>query len=140
MSETSCTPDLHSLEIPMDRCTRAFWDASAQGKLLLPRCTACQHFRWPPGPFCPHCQSQLTDWVAPGVARIYTYTIIRQQRPDADSSIHVPALVEFPEADGVRILASIVATELSAIRIGAELTVGWAPAVNATVPVFSVAE
>jgi uncharacterized OB-fold protein len=129
MPLVSTAPDLTTLDIPMDVWTQPFWDGTAEKKLQVPRCSACARFRWPPGPFCPHCQSQQTDWVPPGIARIYSFTIV---------SDRVPALVEFPAAEGIRILAAIVDTPLTAIRIGAELTLGWSRAVNAVVPVFSI--
>ena len=140
MSVVSTAPDLSALEIPMDAWTQPFWDATAEKKLLLPRCSACSRFRWPPGPFCPHCQSQLTDWVQPGVARIYSFTIISDQLGQGADQLQqrVPALVEFPAADGIRILAAIVDTPLAEIRIGAELELNWLRAVNAVVPVFSI--
>jgi hypothetical protein len=50
----------------------------------------------------------------------------------------VPALVEFPDAGGLRLLAAIVDTRLDAIRIGSTLGLGWSRAANATVPVFHV--
>lgn len=141
MSELSIAPDLSALEIPMDSWTQPFWDAAAQEHLLLPRCSACQRFRWPPGPFCPHCQSQLTEWVSAGPARIYSYTITPEPRASETDPQHyrVPALIEFPEADGIRLLAAIVNTPLAQIQIGALLQLGWAQAANAKVPIFSVA-
>lgn len=140
MSEISSAPDISTLEIPMDVWTQPFWAGTAEGKLLLPRCTACRRFRWPPGPFCPHCQSQQLEWLQSSIARIYSFTIARNQREkDAERpSLHVPALIEFPEADGIRILAAIVDTPLAQIRIGAEVKLGWSQAANASVPVFSV--
>jgi uncharacterized protein len=129
------------LEIPMDAWTQPFWDATAEGKLLLPRCSLCARFRWPPGPFCPHCQSQLTDWVDPGMARIYSFTIISDENAQGvhQAPQRVAALVEFPAANGIRILSAIVATPPAAVRIGAGLKVSWSQAVNAIVPVFSIA-
>ena len=130
MSEVSIAPDLSALEIPMDAWTRPFWDATAQQKLLLPSCSSCHRFRWPPGPFCPFCQSQRTQWTPAGVGRVYSFTIIRQRRAnEADEPRpRVPALIEFPGADGVRIVAAIAATPLENIRIGAEVTLGWSQA------------
>jgi uncharacterized OB-fold protein len=138
MTEISAAPDLSALEIPIDTWTKPFWDGAAEGKLLLPRCAACHRFRWPPGPFCPHCQSQDTEWLPAGTARIYSFTIVQDQRDSDQPTIRVPALIEFPKADGVRLVAAIVDTPLSAIHIGAELTQGWSQAVNARIPVFSV--
>jgi uncharacterized OB-fold protein len=140
MSVVSIAPDVSALEVPMDAWTQPFWDGTAEKKLLLPRCSSCHRFRWPPGPFCPHCQSQLTDWVPAGVARLYSFTIVRDQRAKdaAEPPPRVPALIEFPEADGVRLVAAIVNTPLENIRIGAEVTLGWSQAANASVPVFSI--
>lgn len=138
MTETSSAPDVSALEIPIDTWTQPFWDAAAQGRLELPRCADCKRFRWPPGPFCPDCQSQRTEWIAAGGARLYSFTILRG-RPDSEPApILVPGLVEFPEADGVRLPAAIVDTPLSALHIGADLNLGWSQAANARVPIFSV--
>jgi len=139
MSTLSMTPDLSTLDIPADAWTQPFWDATAQQRLLLPRCADCTRCRWPPGPFCPYCQSQRTEWVEPGDARIYSFTIVPQAREQGAAQPRVPALIEFPAADGIRILAAIVDTPLDKIRIGASVKVGWSQAANATVPVFSIA-
>ena len=140
MSEISSAPDVSALEIPIDSWTQPFWDAAAEGRLELPRCADCERFRWPPGPFCPHCQSQRTEWMPAGTPRLYTFTILRGRPGDGPAPVLVPGLVEFPEADGVRIPAAIVDTPLSAIRIGSALTPGWSQAANAKVPVFKVRE
>lgn len=141
MADTSITPDLSALEIPMDTWTQPFWNATAQGQLLAPRCGDCERFRWPPGPFCPHCQSQSVEWLPAGSARIYSFTIV-PVIPTSEGDVQryrAPALIEFPNADGIRMLAAIVETPLNFIRIGAELILGWSWAANAAVPVFSVA-
>ena len=130
MAETSSAPDISALEIPIDSWGQPFWDAAAEGRLELPRCAECKRFRWPPGPFCPHCLSQRTEWLASGPARLYSFTIL----PDRT----VPGLIEFPAADGVRFPAAIVDTPLTALRIGADLSLGWSQAANAQVPVFKV--
>lgn len=139
MSETSRAPDLSGLEVPMDQWTQPFWDAADVGELKLPHCGECRRFRWPPGPFCPHCRSQAVAWAPSGPAQIYSYTVTSSRVGD-ESASYVPALVEFPQADGVRVLAAIVDTPLSAVRIGAELSLGWSQAASARVPVFRVAD
>src|SRR5437868_5490484 len=115
MSDISSAPDVSALEIPMDAWTRPFWAGAEGGKLLLPRCAACHRFRWPPGPFCPHCQSQSIEWVASGIARIYSFTIVRARVDNGEPPLHVPALIEFPAAGGIRLPAAIVDTPLSKI-------------------------
>src|SRR5947208_3413808 len=99
MSEISSAPDIRVPEIPIDTWTKPFWDATAKGSLQLPRCTNCHRFRWLPSPFCPHCQSQAVEWQVSGDSKIYSCTSIRRSEGD-QVLIHVPALIEFPEADG----------------------------------------
>ena len=138
MNNISSAPDLSALEIPIDTWTAPFWTAASEGRLQLPRCAVCHRFRWPPGPFCPHCQSQHTEWCEPGVARIYSFTIVHVMGEDGETRVQVPALIEFPDADGVRLLAAIVDTAGSELRVGAALKLGWSQAANAKAPVFSV--
>lgn len=133
----SARPDIGAQEIAMDAWTQPFWQAAEQGKLLLPGCGDCGRFRWPPGPFCPHCQSQHTVWRGPGPARLYSYTLVRPSG-EPDGPWLAPGLVEFPEADGVRLLAAVVDTPLAAIRIGAAMETDWSRAANASLPVFRV--
>jgi len=140
VTDFAVAPDISGLEIPMDPWTRPFWERAAEGLLVLPRCAACTQFRWPPGPFCPYCRSQQTEWAPAGIARVYSFTIVQDPRETGvgPSAPRVPALIEFPEANGVRLLAAIVDTPLADIRIGAQLKLGWSQAANAQVPVFSV--
>ncbi len=136
----SSTPDISAFPLPIDQWTQPFWDAAARQELVLPRCAACQTWRWPPTPFCPKCRSQELEWQPAGPARLYSYSIIRQLGPTPDDPLRivVPGLVEFPEAGAMRIVAAIVDSPLEAIRIGAALTVGWTPKEATNVPVFSI--
>lgn len=137
MDQISSAPDIHALNIPLDNWTRLFWSEAAQGNLRFPRCLACGRFRWPPGPFCPSCRSQEVAWVAPGPARIYSFTIIPEG--SEPPRFVVPALIVFSGIDHVRLLSAIVDAPLDAIRIGAELAAIWLPAADATVPMFRLA-
>lgn len=141
MSPTPVKPDIGALEIPMDAWTQPFWEATAEKKLLLPQCADCQRYRWPPGPFCPHCQSQRLEWQPPGAGYLYSYTIVPSSATSdaGDQTIHIPGLVEFPEADCVRLLAAIVDSPVEDITIGARLETDWSQAGNALMPVFRIA-
>jgi uncharacterized OB-fold protein len=141
MTETSSTPDVSALVVPMDVWTQPFWDAAARGELKLVRCADCRRYRWPPGPFCPYCQSQSTEWTASGPAVIYSFTVLPERGgPDGQPArIHAPALVEFPQADGVRFLAAVIDAPIDQIAIGAELELSWSSAENAKIPVFRLA-
>jgi uncharacterized OB-fold protein len=141
MSEISAVRDCTAIEVPMDVWTQPFWDAAAAHELRLCRCAECGHYRWPPGPFCPECHAQALEWTPAGPARIYTFTLIPQAAVGEGQAAGriVPALIEFPEAGGVRLMSSIVDTPIDHIAIGTAVEVAWQPAANATVPVFKVA-
>lgn len=136
MADVSTAPLVAELSIPIDSWTKPFWDAAAEHRLVLPACGDCGTFRWPPGPFCPQCQSQSVDWKPAGVGRIYSYTTVRPKTRDGEAVLHIPALVEFPDAGGVRLLAAIVGTTPEAIHIGAAVEPDWITAANAEVPIF----
>ena len=140
MPGLSVAPDVSQLAIPVDRWTEPFWAGTARHELLMPRCGHCGQFRWPPGPFCPACQSQSVDWVPAGRGRIYSFTIVDGTSIDGSEErrIHIPALIEFPAAGHVRLLAAVVGQDPALLRIGAVTSVGWISAENATVPVFTV--
>jgi uncharacterized OB-fold protein len=137
MLNTSDPPDLASLQIPTDSWTQPFWDAAAAQKLVLPKCADCGHFRWPPGPFCPNCRAQRVAWVPSGEGRVYSYTVVS----DRDQSrMHAPALIEFPDAGGLRIIAAIIDAPRASIRIGAKVNLAWRDVANSKVPVFRISE
>jgi len=72
MSQTSVdAPRVHpSLD------TAWWWEALAQGELLIPACRACSRRFFPPQAFCPHCGSQ--DWhgaTTQGRGKIYSWIV-----------------------------------------------------------------
>jgi uncharacterized OB-fold protein len=138
----SLAPDISAFPLPIDQWTQPFWDAAARRELVMPRCTACQAWRWPPTPFCPKCRSQALEWLPAGAPRLYSFTVVRQPGPSPQDPyrVVVPGLVEFPAAGGMRLIAAIVDSEIDAIKIGAALTVGWTAKEDTYVPVFAVEE
>lgn len=136
MTSISDAPQVADLEVPIDAWTRPFWEATSGHCILLPRCGDCGTFRWPPGPFCPECQSQAVEWSPCGEGRIYSFTVVQPRGRDGQALLHIPALIEFPEAGNMRLLAAIVGATPEGIRIGAAVEPDWISAANAEVPVF----
>ena len=133
----SVRPDVSALTVPMDAWSQPFWDAAAEHRLVMPHCQDCGRFRWPAGPFCPNCRSQRLAWVPPGTARIYSFTLLPvASGGDEPPRLRCPALVEFDDAEGVRLVTSIVDSPIADIQIGAAVEVDWIAAANATAPVF----
>lgn len=138
MSTTSICPDYSGLEIAMDAWSEPFWQAGAEGRLLMQQCSHCGVFRWPAGPFCPQCRQQGVEWVSPGQPRIYSFTIVPVPAVDKDAppAWRMPALVEFDEAPGVRLVSVLVGADPATVAIGDPVAIAWRPAANGVVPVF----
>ena len=100
---------------------KVFWDATAEGRLLLPKCQDCAGLIWFPRPFCPQCGSLNIDWVqASGKGTIYSFTVNRRGAGDLveykDPVPYVLAYVELEE--GPRIMTNIVGCDPDSLRIG----------------------
>ncbi|MBV9170607.1 MAG: Zn-ribbon domain-containing OB-fold protein [Chloroflexi bacterium] len=98
-----------------------FWDATAQGKLLLPRCEDCDTYIWYPRPFCPACASLRITWVAAsGRGTVYSFTVNRRGAADLPEyrqvGTYVLAYVELEE--GPRVMTNIVDCDPDSVRIG----------------------
>ena len=111
-----------------DVFTAPFWEAAAEHRLVVPRCTSCGTFRLPPSAFCWSCQAQEVDWVEqPGHGTLYSFTVIRHPiLPDlADTVPHVPAVVELPDTNGCRLVGAMVDVAPSDVHIGMEVELVW---------------
>jgi uncharacterized protein len=100
---------------------KVFWDATAEGRLLLPKCTKCGTYIWFPRPFCPACGSLDIEWVrASGRGTVYSYTINRRGGGDLpeykEAPPYVLAYVQLEE--GPRIMTNIVDCDVESVRIG----------------------
>jgi uncharacterized OB-fold protein len=94
---------------PVTSETAPFWDAAADGRLVLPRCDACQRLIWYPREFCPHCGSTAVTWAQlSGRGRIYSVSVVRRApHPDfADAVPYSLALVDLDE--GARVMTNVV--------------------------------
>ncbi|MEU1934450.1 Zn-ribbon domain-containing OB-fold protein [Streptomyces coeruleorubidus] len=119
-----------------DAFTRTYWEAAAEGRLLIRRCRACGRTHHYPREFCPHCWSEDVVWEpASGRATLYTWSVVHRNDlpPFTDRTPYVAAVVDL--AEGPRMMTEVVGTgsagELSA---GAELEVAF----REGIPVFRV--
>ncbi|MFI5619547.1 Zn-ribbon domain-containing OB-fold protein [Streptomyces sp. NPDC051567] len=124
----------------VDDFTRPYWDAAAQGLLLLRRCGECGRTHHYPREFCPSCwagEDRVTWETATGRATLYTWSVVhRNDLPPFGTRVpYVAAVVDL--AEGPRMMTEIVDCEASALRIGMEVHAAFretAPGV--WVPVF----
>lgn len=110
----------------IDAFTRPYWDAAAEGRLLLRRCRAagCGAFHHYPREFCPHCWSEDVVWhPADGRATLYTWSVVHRNDlpPFGDRVPYIAAVVELTE--GPRMMTEITDCPERDLRIGMPLRV-----------------
>jgi uncharacterized protein len=112
------TPALPAPHPAVNPETKAFWDATARGQLLLRRCRSCSTVNWYPRTLCPACGSFDTEWIeASGLGTIYTFAVTRRGAGAyRNATPYVLAYVEL--AEGPRIMTNIVDCDIDAIQIG----------------------
>ena len=119
--------ELPSMTPPVTQETRAFWDATAEGRLVLPRCDRCSTVIWYPRLFCPECGSDEVSWFdAAGMGSVYSFTIVRKgQGPFAAAAPYVLAYVELDE--GPRVMTNIVDCDPESVSVGQRVSVTFHP-------------
>ena len=112
-----------------------YFQAAAEGKLLLKKCNQCGEHHHYPRAMCPFCWSDKVEWVqAKGTGEIYTYTVTRRGGP-------VPYCIAYVQLDeGPRMMTNIVDTDLDTIKIGQRVKVSFKKTEGGqTVPCFAPA-
>jgi len=98
--------------------TQVFWDATAEGRLLLARCDDCGTVIWYPKTYCPACGGLSVSWDdASGQGAVYSFSVVhRAAGPFRQAAPYVIAYVEL--AEGPRVLTNIVGCEPDEVHIG----------------------
>ncbi len=134
-------PPAALFQLTTDQWTRPFWDAATRRALVVSSCAACGHCRMPPTPFCPLCHSQKINWIElSGLGTIYSYSVVsRAILPDMEDCLpYVPAVIELDGAGGTRLISNIVDVPISAVVVGARVSVVWDDVGGITVPRFTL--
>lgn len=108
-----------------------FWQAAAEGKLLLKRCDDCQEVHYYPRDICPHCLSGNTSWFeAAGQGVIYSCSTMAMK-----DVVYTLAYVTLDE--GVSMLTNIVNANQKNLQIGQRVKVSFVPSEGGEpVPMF----
>lgn len=115
-------PDARKLPTPeVTPETQPFWDAAAQGTLMIKRCGACGEPHYYPRALCPFCLSADTRWeAAAGTATIYSLSTMRRG-PAAPYTLAYVTLDEGPA-----VLTNIATDDHDALAIGQPVRVHFA--------------
>ena len=138
MTDVQDRPETMTRKIPAPAVTiesKPFWDAAAEGKFLIKRCTACGEAHWYPRALCPFCFSEKTVWEeSPGEGVIYAYSVMHRS-PSGPYAIGYVTLKEGPA-----VLTNFVDVAPDGLSIGQKVKVKFQPTENGPpVPVFAPA-
>ena len=111
-----------------------YFEAAAQGKLLVKKCSDCGAVHHYPRGICPFCFSTKVAWQeARGTGRIYSYSITRRAGP-------IPYCLAYVTLDeGVTMMTGIVDCDLDSLRIGQRVKVCFKSVDGGTLPMFTPA-
>jgi uncharacterized OB-fold protein len=115
-------------QIAPNPTTAPFWDAFQRRELRVQKCGACERFRHPPIPGCPHCGSPRVEWtLLSGRGRIFSYTFVHHPAlPSlAESVPYNVIVVELDGAPGARLISNLLEAEPHEIEIGRAVQVAW---------------
>jgi uncharacterized protein len=104
-----------------DPTTEVFWQACAEHRLVVQRCSGCGRHQFYPRPFCLSCEATTLEWVeAAGTGTIYSVTTVRVPVIDDLKPPYLLALVDLDE--GPRLLTNI---EGDGASIGDRVRIAW---------------
>jgi len=120
------TSNLQTLPAPVPEVqpeTRAFWEATARGVLVLQRCRDCHTTIWYPRFLCPSCHgTELENVEVSGRGTVYSFTLTTRGILEyKDCGPYVLAFVEL--AEGPKMLTNIVEADPEQLAIGDDVEV-----------------
>ena len=102
--------------------TQPFWEAAANGKLVMQRCGDCRSWVWCPRPACVECGSEKLAWTPlSGRGQVFAFTVIREVvgralRGFAGDIPYVTAWIDLDE--GPRICSNVIGCAIEQVKIG----------------------
>jgi len=123
--------------------SEGYWEAAADGRLLLRECTDCGLVYHYPRALCPDCLSDDVSWIkAAGRGTVYSYTVSRQIAEWPDEAL--PAIIAYVELqEGPRMMTCLVDCEPDDISVGADVAVRFVDSAerdDVAIPVFALTE
>ena len=109
-----------------DAITLPFWEAAAEHRLVVQRCTACGRTRLPPAPLCAECHSTDSDWKPlSGRGEVYTYTVAYRPIAAGQPLPTVIAVIALEDSEGLRMISNLVDSDPDEVAIGAPVELAW---------------
>lgn len=131
----------------VDHHTLPWWQAAAEQRLTVQRCSDCGHCQLPPAPICSECASETLELVEiAGTGRLYTFTVVHRAVAMDQPLPFVIAIIELDVnniegANTVRMMSNIVDADPTTLEIGQPVEVVWeAMSDSVTVPRFKISD
>jgi uncharacterized OB-fold protein len=106
--------------------TLPWWEAAAEHRLVVQRCTSCEHTRHPPAPIWPECRSGESDWKeVSGRGEVYTFTIVHRPIAAGQELPYLVAVIALEGSGGLRIISNLVGVDPGEVAIGLPVEVVW---------------
>jgi uncharacterized OB-fold protein len=123
-----------------DALTAPFWQAAAEHRLAVPRCSACARFALPPDIVCPSCASTDPDWQwedVSGRGRLRAWTVANQTFLPGFERPPVIIDVELAEQPELRLISRLADDDATDLAPGAAVRVAFDDlADDLSIPVF----
>lgn len=98
--------------------TQEFWDATAEGKLLIKKCNTCNENHFYPRTLCPFCFSDDTEYLeCSGRGIIYSYSVTRRGEPYAIAYVTLE--------EGPTLMSNLIDCDFDAVFIGQQVKVNF---------------
>lgn len=108
----------------LDDLNRPFWEACQKGELLLQKCAACGHVRYPIAAYCPECLDENAHWTPMSGRGVVFSTIVFHQVYHAAYKNDVPYNVSLIQLDeGPRLFSNVVGVPPSSVKVGDRVAV-----------------
>jgi uncharacterized protein len=135
---TPVNPTSSLAPVERDEASAAFFDATAQGRLLLRRCSECQHVRGPEVPMCTECLSESFDWFdATGTGHLESWVVVHS-RAGADGVVPAPRIIATVElTEGPWMIGALIDSDADQIAGSMPVVVAFErPPDSESIPVF----
>jgi len=124
------------LPVP-DELSEPYWDGLKTGKLLVQRCSRCQHYQFPPKPACRACGSAdlpFTEVSGRGKIFSFTETVSGARHPYFQSiSPYLVGMVQLDEHEGLIFPSNFPGARYEDLAIGEPVQVQFQEFAQGTV-------
>ena len=114
----------------VDDLSRPFWEAAAEGRLVIQRCSDCGYYNHPPRPLCGRCASASLGYeLVSGRGTVYSYTINHQKNVAGFESVtpYVNLIVELDEQPLLLLVSDLPGERAAEVAIGMPVQAAFLP-------------